>query len=404
MDGLGRTDKIYFLKASNTQDFYIYTPDSGIGTWISDTMPLGIRDDGDGKKPKRGAAMRGLNRERALFVLRGNNTVGFWKYQADTLDDTILPGWYKLANIPLGAKKCKYGTGLAPYRRGGNNYIFTMKGAKTDEFYIYSIAGDSWSRIISPPIGRSGKYGYKKGSCVAYDGNEFVYVLQGYYGTFMKYSTRGDSWHELRQYDYKLFLNRDGKKKKPKDGAALEFYQDNVYLLKGGNTNEFWKYEIATDTWIQMGPAEIWDIPLGLSNKKVKDGGALTIFNGYFYASKGKNTNEFYRHILPDTSTFKSIRPITNQIIGGNQKPSAFSVTIVPNPAINATAVRFSLPKAEPVSFKIFDITGSMKKSYTNTNPTKEGVFLVNELPAGVYILRFDSGNIRVTKKLVLQK
>lgn len=280
-----------------------------------------------------------------------------------------------------------------------------MKGAKTDEFYIYDIEQDSWTPVSSPPIGSSGKLGYKKGSCLTYDGGEFMYVLQGYYGSFFKYSVDTDSWTELRQYDYKYFLNRDGKKKKPKDGAALEFYEDNIYMLKGGNTYEFWMYQIAADSWIQMDT--LWDIPRGLSNKKVKDGGALTILNDYFYASKGKNTDEFYRHDLPITNVANiPVQPTNDGVQENKTILDKINLTISPNPAVKITAVRYSLPKAEPVSFKLFDITGSMVKSYTNTNPTKQGVIMIDTktLSSGVYILRFNSGDYRLTRKLVLEK
>ena len=399
-------DYIYFLKASNTNDFYIYTPDACVGIWTAaDTIPKGIKDYGDGKRPKRGAAMTAYQQEHAIYVLRGNNTVGFWKYQADTVGELAI-GWYKLANIPLITKKCKYGSGLVSFRKHGDGFIFAMKGAKTDEFYIYHIEGDSWTRVSSPPIGTSGRFGYKKGSVLAYDGNEFVYVLQGYYGSFFKYSVDGDSWHQLKQYNYKIFLNRDGRKKKPKDGAALAYYEDNIYLLKGGNTLEFWKYEIATDSWIQMNPGTTWDIPIG-GGKKVKDGGCMTIHDNFFFVAKGKKTNEFYRHLLPTATTSSMPNLVTNEGVTGKKVDlGSFNLTIAPNPAINLTAVRYSLPKAEPVSFKLFDITGSMVKSYTNTNPTKQGVIMIDTktLSSGVYILRFNSGDIKVTRKLVLQK
>ena len=80
-------------------------------------------------------------------------------------------------------------------------------------------------------------------------------------------------------------LNRDGKKKKPKDGASLVHYDNNIYMLKGGNTVEVWKYDIALEDWSQMD--DLWDIPLGpTGRKKVKDGGNMIMFGDYFWASK----------------------------------------------------------------------------------------------------------------------
>jgi uncharacterized delta-60 repeat protein len=396
-------DKLYFLKASNTQDFHVFTPNSYLGTWTSDTMPLGSKENGDGKKPKKGAAITAYQQGHAVYVLRGNNSVGFWKYQADTIGSQTI-GWTKLRNIPEGAKKPKEGTGMATFRKHGDGYIFTMKGSKTDEFYIYDIAGDNWIKVSSPSLGHSGKFGYKQGSCLTYDGDEFVYVLKGNYGDFFKYSIDSDSWHQLRQYDYKIFLNREGKKKKVKEGSGIVYYNENLYLLKGGNTTEFWRYEIASDTWIQMNTATTWIIPLG-GGKKVKGGGCLTMDGSYFYVVKGANTDEFYRHTLP-TLTLASAQSTINGTQAENKLINRFNLTIAPNPANKIVRIKYNLPMAGKVNIKLYNVTGALVKSYTNTNPVKDGVLVIDtkSLASGVYILDFNSGKINTNRKIVLRK
>jgi len=157
-------DKLYFLKASNTQDFQIYTPDWTVGTWTSDTMPLGIIENGDGKRPKNGAAITAYEPDGSIYVLRGNNTVGFWKYQTDSTGGRTI-GWTKLRNIPVGLKRPKEAAGMAAFQQRGEGFIFTMKGSRTNEFYIYSISGDTWHKVSSPPPGQSGRIGYRNGSC-----------------------------------------------------------------------------------------------------------------------------------------------------------------------------------------------------------------------------------------------
>lgn len=398
----GLRDKIYLLKATNTQDFLTYRLDGDSGIWVSnidDTIPIGIQEEGDGKRPKKGAAMTAYNQRLAIYVLRGNNTLGFWRYQTDTIMDTILPGWYKLKNIPVGMKKCKDGTGLVSFRKQGRGYIFAMKGSKTDEFYVYDIEQDSWTKVSSPPIGSSGKFGYWKGSCLAYDGDEFIYVLQGNYGSFFKYSLDSDTWFELRRYDYRTFLNRENKKKKPKDGAALVYHQDNIYMLKGGNTREIWRYIISQDTWIQMDTT--WDIPIG-SGKKVKAGGTMIKFGDYFWVVKGGNTPEFYRHDLPTP-----LLVLTNEGTMNNQvNTDEFKLVIAPNPAINYTALNYNLPNAQAIDIKVYNVMGAVIKTYVSTTPTKDGVLMLDAktLPSGIYILRFNAGNIKHTEKLIVAK
>ncbi len=402
MAGLAGTGNIYFLKASNQPDFYFYDPATNTWTTLAG-MPQGDKETGDGKNPKRGAAMAAYEPYKSVFVLRGNNRVGFWRYQCDTLD-TLVPGWKKMANIPTGAKRPKYGTGLAVVQKEGNDYLFCMKGAKTMEFYVYDLVNDTWLPVSNPPVGASGKSGYKKGSIMAYDGSEWVYVLQGYYGSFFKYHVESDSWVELRQYDYKSMLNRDGKKKKFKDGAGMVFYNDNCYCLKGGNTVEVWKYATASDSWTQM--PENWDIPLGpTGKKKVKDGGGMIMFGSYFWASKGKNTPELFRHSLPvESPAIANHLPDNQGTMGKRINSIDFKLTIAPNPAVNATMLHYSMPKAGPVTFKVYNITGSLIRTHTIANPTKQGKFLIDELPAGVYILRFNAGDMKISRKLVMEK
>jgi len=408
---------IYFLKASNTQDFAMFTPNTSTGTWTPlDSIPKGLKIEGDGKNPKKGASIVAWDRSpyKELYVLRGNNTPGFWKYVADTTAGETL-GWKKLANITTGSKNPKDASGLAAVTKGGNPYIFAMKGSKTDEFYLYDILTNTWlPKLKAPPIGPSGKTGYKKGSCLAYDGDD-VYVMKGTYGDFFKYNPDTDTWIQLRRYDYKTFLNSIGKKKKIGDGAGLAYWYGNIYLLKGGNTIEYWTYTINSDTWIQMLPESLWSIPLGATGKKkVKAGGALAVNwtekgrgEGEIYAGKGGNTDEFYSHDEPvEPPIF--IRPgNTNEgLLVKTLTTDVFKLTLVPNPAVNLTAIRYNLPVAAPVNFKLYNVTGTLVKSYTNMNATKNGVLVIDTkaLSSGVYVLRFNSGDFRITKKLVLQR
>jgi hypothetical protein len=224
-----------------------------------------------------------------------------------------------------------------------------------------------------------------------------------------RYSVASDSFVQLKQFNYKTFINRLGKKKKVGEGSGMVYYNNDLYILKGGNTTEFWRYQIVGDTYVQMD--SLWDIPAG-GGKRVKAGGGLTMLasgtGAGFYAAKGANTQEFFYHTLPSFAlTLKSTND--NQSAGtmdNNITTNNFKLTIAPNPAIKLTAVHYSLPKPEPVSFKLYDVTGSAVRTYANTNPTQNGVWMIDAktLPVGVYILRFDAGEIRVTRKIVLQK
>lgn len=406
----GLDGKIYFLKASNTQDFLIYAPNKGNGTWINnigDTIPVGTKEAGDGKRPKKGASMAALG--TSVYALRGNNTPGFWKFQTDsTGSDTF--GWHKLANIPIGSRNPKDASGMVAVNKAGIDYIFAMKGSRTDEFYLYNFTANTWAPTSTKPTaGNSGKVGYKKGSCLAYDGNNYVYVLKGNYGDFFRYDLSSETWTELKRYNHKVFINRDGKKKKVGEGSGLVYCNNAVYLLKGGNTREFWKYEISTDTWVQMNPADAWDMPTGDHDKKVKGGGSLIIAGDYFYATKGANTLEFYRHSLPTSVVaLTPSQPTSNGTMGSSHSliTNGFKLSISPNPATYLTALKYSLPASGPISLNIYNVAGVMVKSYTNPASTKDGKIMIDmkSLSSGIYILRFKSSKFSLTRKLVIER
>jgi serine protease AprX len=393
---------IYFLKASNTQDFARFTPNATTGTWASlETIPLGTKATFDGKKPKKGASITAY--DKSVYALRGNNTPGFWKYIVSPAESS---GWKKLTNIPTGAKNPKDASGLVAVSKGGAPYIFVMKGSKTDEFYLYDIAANTWlPKLTSPSAGTSTKIGYKKGSCLCYDDANTIYVMKGGYGDFFKYDLNAGTWTELRRYDAKLFTSREGKKKKVGEGSGLEYFNNAVYLMKGGNTYEIWKYDITANNWVQMN--ELWDIPEG-GGKKVKGGGCMTQLGSDFYAAKGANTSEFYKHTPP----FAAIAIIPNPKTTNDATMSKdltinkFKLTIVPNPASNATAISYNLPVVSPVSISLYNVTGKFVKSFINSTPTRNGLLLIDvkALPSGVYVLQFSSGDIRVTRKIVLEK
>jgi hypothetical protein len=399
--GIDTTGKIYLLKACNTSDFYSYNPTTN--TWSELTpMPLGDKVIGDGKNPKHGAAIAAYEPNKSLYVLRGNNTVGFWKYQTDTIAGIDTIGWKKLANIPGKYKRCKYKAGLVTVTKQGIDYLFCMKGAKTDEFYLYNIAQDTWLKVKSPPIGASGKIGYKKGSCLAYDWIEYVYVLQGYYGSFFKYQVESDSWIELDRYNYRTYLNRDGRRKKLKGGAALVYHNNNIYMLKGGNTREFWQYSIAADSWFLPAYWFLWELPIGpTGKKKVRDGGDMIKFGDYFWALKGNNTPEFYRHNLPFPIIDVIPRQADKNVRSNRVETSVFNLTIAPNPA--KSMILFHCP-ATVKEIKIFDVSGKIVKvvdNITNAQSHKQEIRIsLKGINPGIYFLRLG----KETKKFIVTK
>ncbi|MDW7987659.1 MAG: C25 family cysteine peptidase [candidate division WOR-3 bacterium] len=95
-----------------------------------------------------------------------------------------------------------------------------------------------------------------------------------------------------------------------KDGASLTVLDGKIYALQGGNTNNFWMYNIAQDEWYARRSLSYVIAPNGLPlRKNVKAGGALTTCQGRVYAFKGNNTTEFWSYD-PQIDSWIIKRPI----------------------------------------------------------------------------------------------
>jgi hypothetical protein len=91
-----------------------------------------------------------------------------------------------------------------------------------------------------------------------------------------------------------------------------------------------------------------------------------------------------------------------------NKRPStALVLKIYPNPVSNTATVSFSIPQSGNVSFKLFDIQGRLAKTITNRilEPGEQQIVLNTEnMKPGIYLLKMESKNYSVTKKIVIVK
>ncbi len=96
--------------------------------------------------------------------------------------------------------------------------------------------------------------------------------------------------------------------KKIKNGALAYVPPpfNKIYALKGGACDEFWCYNIATNSWESL-PR----MPRLPSGKKPKAGCALTYGNGKIFAFKGGSTGDFYSYDLM-TGRWEILRPVTS--------------------------------------------------------------------------------------------
>ncbi|MEO0101144.1 MAG: T9SS type A sorting domain-containing protein [candidate division WOR-3 bacterium] len=365
---------LYILKGNNTKSLYRYTPNT-VWAVFEDSVPLGT----SGKKVKRGSGI--TSDGRYLYIFKGANTLEFFRYDPQRGETT----WLRLEDAPLqGGKMLRNGTSVC-YLSG---YIYLLKGSNTNEFHRFNLLNQRWESSLAPPPRTKG---FKAGSClVAY--NDQIYLLGNNYNNFYCYSPSTNRWDTLRSMPlYHPQLNR---KKKVKEGAALAVKGNKIFAFKGGNTCEFWMYYPAKDSWY---PKDT--IPRGEERKRVKGGGSLVGFGVDIYALKGNNTTSIWKYAEEDLPLAVNLPNIaTMEYMTGKET----GIQIVSNPTRGLTNVYYHLSKKELATLKIYNTLGNLVYSAKSN----KGEFTIKKLPAGIYLLRFESasGGYKEDRKLIVVK
>jgi hypothetical protein len=391
---------VYAFKGNGTCEFYGY--DVVANTWTTrEPIPV-IGASGRKKTVRKGACLAASGSK--LYAAKGNNTLEFWLYDPSYRSYSSYP-WTQKADVPTGAKNVKEGAGAVFVTVGDSAYVYFLKGSGTQEFYRYDIAANVWEVRANAPPGVSGKF-WKNGSRITDDGDNTIYALKGSYNEFYAYDVPTNTWITRNHLPLVGWENR---KKKAKDGAGLAYGGGVAYCLKGGNTREFWSYDPGADTWTQLE-----DIPLGISSKKVKGGGALVFASNVntLYALKGNNTAEFYSY-WPDVSACGE-RRVTNGDAPdrpnemSNFQLSAFNLKLAatPNPFSNATTISYSLPRTGNVSLKLYGVTGKLVSTLVSGYQPAGASSLIlhpSSFSKGVYLVTLETEDLHLSRKLICQ-
>jgi hypothetical protein len=312
-----------------------------------------------------------------------------------------------MAPVPTGAKNCKEGVGQATVKLGDTTFVYLLKGSGTQEFYRYCPWTNVWASMAPAPLGASNKP-WKKGSALTTggdltDGIPTIYALKGGYNEFFLYNCSADAWFTKPSLP---LVGASGKKKKAGDGAGLAYVNGKVYALKGNNTQEFWLYTAATDTWEQKE-----DFPLGPSDKKPKGGCALVYAPAALdqppalYALKGNNTLEFYDY--PVTDFLAAIPPANaNSMLASTAPITDYRLAVAPNPFTGATEITYSLPRPTNITLKLYDVSGRLAFTLAQgrMSPGRYTSHIdATKLARGIYMLRLEAEGYRATKKLTIE-
>ena len=388
-----RTDRsdpsyVYALKGNGRYEFYAYNLTDN--TWTAKESIPAIGTAGKKKAVKKGSALLGMTGK--VYGCKGGGTLEFWEY------DPTTGHWTQKADVTAGAKTLKEGAGAVGVNVSGTDYIYLLKGSGTQEFYRYNIGTGIWEARASAPLGTSGK-AYKNGSALATDGTT-IWAVKGSYNEVFAYNIATDAW--LQKTTLPL-IGSLGKKKKVKDGAGMAHHGSYVYALKGGNTNEFWRYQYDSDKWLQMP-----DIPAG-TGKMVKGGGALVGADNALYAFKGNNTLDFFKYGIAAVAKWPS-----DQVTKWNTLDHATTgplghcaLRVAPNPFSTTTTISYSLPSSGNVSLKVFDVTGkivtTLANGYQRSGSYSLAPFIPRSLSSGIYLLKLETESGTTTSKLIVE-
>jgi hypothetical protein len=347
------------------------------------------------KRISSGAAMcwDGTN---DLFVIKGSNTLEFWAY--------LIPfdTWIRLTDVKPGNRRIKTGSGLAYASTVLGDNVYCLKGSKTFEFYAYSLTNNTWSPRHILPGGYRGKP-MGAGSAITYDPySGKIYAVKGVENEFFAYDIVTDTWTMLAA----MPLFGVSGSKRAKDGASLAADgSGQIYAFKGNNSQEFMIYHITEGWWEQIEP-----LPLGPNMRKVKQGGSLAYapFNQKIYATKGNRTRELWvfdpnAFIFANTPT-APMSSNTNEVKSELADITQFKIT--PNPNPGRFTINYKLSKINSIKCCLYNVLGNLVLEQTTPATNKSGTIKIDakEIPTGIYILRLQSGNNQFIGKILIQK
>ena len=268
--------RAYVAKGNKTSEFYVYD-------WLADTSWQSlspIPPGPSGKPPSRGCRGTG-DGLRYIYMVKGNNTNEFWRY------DAAVDSWVQMPDVPESpsGKRVKSGVDLVHTTVRDTGCIFLLKG-NTDEFLSYNTASRDWRFLPGAPV--TAKTGYPEGSWLAPDDSLHIYAHRARYHELRRFNIQTGTWDTVRLRGMP-FLGCMGRNKKSKDGGAADRFRGRILAIKGGNTNEFWCYNTATDSWVER--ETIPSIGVTFKKLKVKAGGDIVAVDpgGRLYALKGKS-------------------------------------------------------------------------------------------------------------------
>jgi hypothetical protein len=423
------THKVYAMKGSGTTDFWVYDPTTDSWDTLA-PMPTGP----SGKKPREGVHFTfdpDHGAQGRIWAIKGSGKPDFYYY--DIANDT----WVNRLSMVVTYRGWPYSnrTYRAPRRgaaiayaatSGPQGSVYGMPGNGTNYFWRYDIAKDSWYYphdsvyaqnngvpywqyipldIPGGPFGIRCKYG----SDMAFLNGE-VYVLKGT-NTVEAYGFS----HILNAWSETLDMNTlyGYRYRRVKNGGALTAEGNELYALKGGSTQQFWHYNFAADSWKQN-----TDVPFAASGRhvKIKLGAALAGADSTVFCLKGSSSYEFWEYCpagdtIPLMAEYEPDREGVMAGVTGLDLSKPW-LTAYPNPTRLGLNISYNLTSAAHTRLRVYDAAGKVVTDLWDATRSR-GQYVTHwsglatngrQVPAGIYFIKLESGDTRLTQKLVIQR
>jgi len=155
-----------------------------------------------------------------------------------------------------------------------NRLVYAFQGGST-AFWAYDPSTNSWDSSSLPAVPGS----TATGSALTNDGERYLYAFQGGSRAFYRYDAILNVWSDAAVTDLPLTASVTGA------GASLVYLDGYIYAFPGGGTREFWRYNVADNTWTRLSD----------TSDNVGAGGSLATDGTDVFALLGNNSNRFRR-------------------------------------------------------------------------------------------------------------
>lgn len=382
------TGLIYALKGNKTGEFAAYNPITGLWQELA-PVPRGSGNRQVGK----GAALAADNNGH-LYLAKGSNTLEFWRY------DIAENSWTRLSDILPGPnnRRLKSGAGLAIVPQFGTNYVYLLKGPG-NELLRYAADAGVWEALPGTPVG-AGKW--DKGSWLVYDGDNRVYLHKARKHELWSFDLAADAWVPGSGYGLPFVNSRD-RVTRSKEGGSADWREGGIWALKGGNTDEFWRWEASSGRWTEFEPMP----RLGSTGRirGVGAGGGLVSypFARVMFGLKGNRTLEFWRYTMKPAEAMAAPQPGPSGEMAQPKIAHDPRIIIEPNPVVgNAVNLQYRLNRSGAGVITVFDQAGRSVLRQSLELGRQGAVRLdLSNLSAGVYAVRLEADGTNISRKLV---